>query len=103
MSSEMARPAARPGWNRFEQAVHEYARECALMELEQEGEVGPPGGVWWALEYMPEFFEGLDKSVYEDVCVDTDYHRLEAEHRFLVAFRDGWGAVKVPLSEEAAS
>jgi hypothetical protein len=103
MSNEMARPAGRSGWNRFEAAVYEYARECALLELEQEGQVGPPGGVWWALEYMPAFFEGFDKRIFEGVCVDTDYHRQQAEYHFLVAFRNGWRAARVPLSEEAAS
>jgi len=77
-------------WGCFEEAAYTYAQERALMELEQEGYVGPPGGVAWASEYLPAFLEGLDEDVFEGVGVDDEYFWEEAEYRFVRSFKDGW-------------
>lgn len=88
-------------WDRFDEAVYDYAQECALIELEQEGCVGPPGDVQWAKEYMLSFFLNLDEDVFKDVPLDRDYYvRQDAEYRFVVEFRSAWSAASGLLSEE---
>jgi hypothetical protein len=94
--------AGQEGWERFEEAAYEYAQECTFMELEKEGYVGPPGDISWTSEYMPAFFEYLDKGVLEDVLsVDSNYVREEAQYHFMMAFRDGWRVASGAPSEEA--
>ena len=88
------------GWDRFDEAVYEYAQECALMELEQEGYVGPPGDVQWAHEHMLSFFFDLDEDVFREFDLDRDYILEAAEHRFVVEFRSAWGVARGLLSEE---
>jgi hypothetical protein len=77
-------------WGCFEEAAYAYGQERALRELEQEGYVGPPGGVAWAFEYLPAFLEGLDEDVFEGVGLDDEYFWEETEYRFVRSFKDGW-------------
>jgi hypothetical protein len=88
-------------WERFEEAVYEYAQECALIELEREGDVRAPGGVSWAYEHMEKFFENFYGEVFADLMgLDGDYVQEEAQYRFLVRFRDGWRVAISGLSSE---
>ena len=88
-------------WERFEEAVYEYAQECALIELKREGAVGPPGGVSWAYEYMEAFSENYYGEVFADLIgLDGDNVQEEAQYRFVVTFRDGWRAASSRLSNE---
>jgi hypothetical protein len=77
-------------WGCFEEAAYAYGQERALRELEQEGYVGPPGGLAWAFEYLPAFLEGLDEDVFADFSVDDEYFWEEVEYRFVRSFRKGW-------------
>ena len=88
-------------WERFEEAVYEYAQQCTSMELEREGDVGPPGGVSWAYVYMEAFFENFYGDVLADLRgLDGDYVPEEAQYRFVVTFRDGWRVASSRLSKE---
>ena len=88
-------------WERFEGAVYEYAQQCNAMELEREGDVGPPGGVSWAYVYMEAFFKNFYGDVLADLRgLDGDYVPEEAQYRFVVTFRDGWRAASSRLSKE---
>lgn len=88
-------------WDRFDEAVYDYAQECALMKLEQEEYVGSPGDVQWAKEYMLSFFLNLDEDIFKDVPLDRDYYvRQEAEYRFVVEFRSAWSVASGLFSEE---
>ena len=90
------------GWERFEEAAYEYAQECTFMEFERQGYVGPPGDISWTSEYMPAFFEHLDKGVLKNVLsVEGNYVLEEAQYRFMMAFRDGWRVASGAPSEEA--
>ena len=80
-------------WDRFEEAVYEYAQECAFIELEKKGYLEPPPRdyLWWAYEYLPAFFERFDEEdTFEGVGLDEEYVKEEAEYRFVRSFRDGW-------------
>ena len=79
-------------WERFEEAVYEYARECAFTESEKKGYVEPPrDDIWWAYEYLPAFFERFEEEdMFEGVGLDEEYVIEEAEYRFVRSFRDGW-------------
>ena len=85
------RGAQQQRWERFDEAVYEYARQCVKVHLALTGHQGPPEDLRWAYEYMPTFFAELDEDVFADVgSMDRDYIREEAEYRFVVGFRDGW-------------
>jgi hypothetical protein len=74
------------------------------MKLEREGDVGPPGGVSWAYEYMEAFFENFYGEVFADLMgLDGDYVQEEAQYRFVVSFRDGWRVASGGLSNEEVS
>ena len=92
-------------WERFEEAVYEYAQQCNAMELQREGDVGPPGGVSWAYMYMEAFFVNF---FYGDVLADLrgffrDYVPEEAQYRFVVTFWDGWRVASSRLSNKKVS
>ena len=96
--------AAGKGWERFEEASYEYARECTFKELEKEGYVGPRGDLLWASEYMPAFFDSLDEEILKEVLNSGgDYVLQEAQYRFIVAFREGWQAASGASTKESAN
>jgi hypothetical protein len=90
------------GWHCFDVAVYEYAQECAFMEFEREGYVGPSAGdVQLAYEYMPSFFNSLDEAILSSLALDRDYYALaEAQYRFVMLFRSAWGVVSEMAREE---
>ena len=86
------------GWDRFDEALYEYARECAEAQFEDADYVEPSGGTLWAYGYMSEFFERLDWDVLRDVDLDEVFVQDEAEDRFVWLFQQFWDSVRYGLS-----
>jgi hypothetical protein len=90
MQDRRAWSAAPLGWDCFDEAVYDYAQQCALREFAQGGDVGPAGDTLWAHRYIPTFFEGFDWGVFEGSALDALTLEEEAKRRFVKEFQEGW-------------
>jgi hypothetical protein len=82
--------AAPFGWDYFDEAVYEYAQECALRAFVKHRDVGPAGDILWAHRYMPTFFEGFNWDVFDGSGLDSLGLEEESKSRFVKQFREGW-------------
>jgi hypothetical protein len=97
MQDRTAWSAAPQAWEYFDEAVYEYAQQCALREFTQGGDVGPAGDILWAHRYMPAFFEGFDWDVFDGSALDALTLEEEAKRRFVKEFQEGWSIARSGL------
>lgn len=80
-----------PRWKRFDEAVYEFAHDCAEAKRNETGYLKPPGRTLWAYGYMPMFFGRIDGEVFKEVeGLDEDLIHSEVEGRFIRLFQRAW-------------
>jgi hypothetical protein len=80
-------------WERFDEAVYEFAHECAEAGRNEAGCLEPPGRTLWAYEYISAFFGRIDGEVFKELgSLDEDLIQAEVEGRFVRLFQQSWRA-----------